>query len=149
MRVDIVIGGCPVVTIDRPEIDDSRGFHIHSRAKVCPKCLEVWALMRTEKGGPFGIESQFCEGCRQGLDGEVVPGSLLDDRVSWTVDWDLIRYLPVALLQREFELHVRAIQEDSPYECTNPEPLLDTLFGPGSSEAILGAEPSGWSECPP
>jgi hypothetical protein len=143
MKVAILIVNGWKGEIDRPEIDSARGFYIHSRAKVCPVCLEVWALIRTEKGGPFGIESQFCAGCRQGFDGEVVPGSLLDDRVSWTVDWDLVRYLPMALLQREFDLHVRAIQEDSHEQSFDlgigiAKPFLEGGPNPGHYH---GAEP--------
>lgn len=102
--------------IERPPIDEARGgFHIGSRAKVCPHCLELWAYMKAESDPIFGIESQSCSSCsREYLLG--VPGSLLDDRLSWTVDWDLIRYLPERLLRREFELHVKAFMKEDSHE---------------------------------
>lgn len=104
--------------IERPERDEARGgFWIGSRAKVCPSCLSIWALMQTERDPVYGVDSQFCEVCRvEYCNG--VPGSLLDDRQSWTVDWDLIRYLPEPLLRREFELHVRMIERETRNECT-------------------------------
>lgn len=98
--------------IDRPEVDESRGFHISSIAKVCPKCLRMWAIL--DIGGTYSIQGQFCQRCSFTYDlYGAVPGSLLDDYSSQTVDWDLIRYLPEELLKREFDLHVRTLGIDS------------------------------------
>lgn len=141
MKVCIVIKDVFVGEIDRPPIDSARGgFHIISRAKVCPACLDVWAIMQTENDrNVYGIESQFCAGCRTEYS-LGVPGSLLDDRMSWTVDWDLIDYLPEVLLKREFELHVRMIEKDSQNERNSTS--RDASNSPGA--AIVAS----WSECP-
>jgi hypothetical protein len=93
--------------IERPEVDSYRGFFLHSRAKVCPLCLTIWARIEREGEQVYGIEPQSCEYCN-GLDNPgIVPGSLLDDRISWTIDMDLLDYLPAELIQREYYLHLK------------------------------------------
>lgn len=122
--------------IDRPEQDTARGgFWIFSRAKVCPHCLQVWATLTTEKGAPYGIECQPCLICSSSF-GNGVPGSLIDDRVSHTVDWDLIRYLPVELLQREFDLHIRMIEKDSENERSFDSTTAVYSPGAGAFDAL-------------
>ena len=122
--------------ITRPEQDSYRGFWIHSRAKVCPHCLQIWATRTTEKGGPWSIEGQSCAECNESH--YCVAGSLLEDRSSQTFDLDLIRYLPLELQQREFDLHVRALQKDS----QNEQPPTDFSAGIGIAQPFVEGGPN-------
>lgn len=100
----------------RPEID-SRGFHIGSMAKCCPCCLTVWAIITNvleDESGPHiqgwhAVGGQLCARCgRQHRHlFERVPGSLLEEPLVnfQQLDWDILNYLPPALLRREFDLH--------------------------------------------
>jgi hypothetical protein len=118
----IILNDGPAVQIVRPDAD-SRGWPPYSRAKVCPMCLDVWAIIRKEGSGEaFSVEGQCCSRCHT-HDPSVVPGSLLDLRASQTVDWDLIDFLPPALKQREFDLHVAHFkrQENSHHDRTETE----------------------------
>lgn len=127
MKVYIFIGATLAWEIERPEVDDFRGFRVHSRAKICPWCLKIWARMLAGTP-PYGVEMQSCEDCN-GKDGEnIVPGSLLDDRVSWTLDLDLLKYLPPELIEREYKLHMRHYEQSTANSPSSPR----TLAPPGS-----------------
>lgn len=102
---------------ERPETD-SRGFVINSSAKYCPLCLAGWAHMTAVIDGPrmkgnHCVTGQICARCGRveqqlgKLIGDRVSGSLLEEPQTncQTLDWDLLDYLPLALLLREFNLH--------------------------------------------
>src|SRR5215467_2501506 len=126
----ICLGSGLLFHIQRPELD-SRGFPPFSRAKLCPQCLEVWAIIKKDESNEaFAIESQRCAGCPPQFFSEPIPGSLIEDRTTLDLDLDLIDYLPDELKQREFDLLVRTLElDDERYQ-------QRTLPSPGS-------------ECPP
>src|SRR5579864_3349462 len=105
-------------TINRPEVD-SRGFILHSRAKVCPWCLTIWARIEREDDSVYAIESQSCEQCWGPSYPMVVPGSLLDNRVNWTEDMDLLAHLPPDLVEREYRLHIKYFERHQANEQSN------------------------------
>lgn len=86
-----------------------------SLAFVCPFCLYVWAAIKCEKPWQpiFDIEHASCEDCNVTNYGTEIPGSLLSRSLfqnGW--DDDLLFYLPLPLLKRELELHLRIYDRD-------------------------------------
>lgn len=104
----------------RPDID-SRGWRPHSRYKVCPVCLLHWCTITVGKGPPYSVEGQNCTMCpslNPSIYGVPIPGSLLEDIGSQTVDWDLLDFLPLDLVRRELLLTIEAFTRD--YRSNNP-----------------------------
>lgn len=91
--------------------DDSQ-FLVHSSAKICPFCLKVWAVVSVPDFPRFSIDEVPClshppKALRGYGD---FPGSLLDDCGTQRVQWGMIEILPTELLQREFDLHLKAVK---------------------------------------
>jgi hypothetical protein len=142
----VLLSGQPAVQIVRPDAD-SRGWPPYSRAKVCPVCLDVWAIIRKDGSQEaFSVEGHCCAGCKSQLP-SVVPGSLLDLQASQTVDWDLIDYLPPALKQREFDLHVKHL-ENSPHgqQAESEYSVVGGPVPPAGSECPSGGAGGHWED---
>lgn len=116
---------------ERPEID-SRGFTIGSWAKFCRLCLGGWAHMTAVLPGPrmkgdHCVRGQLCARCGAQTPPSIqpcVPGSLLEEPQSnfQSIDWDLLSYLPRALLLREFYLHDQFLTRQDPSYGNTAEP---------------------------
>jgi hypothetical protein len=97
-----------------PEKFPDSGFTVYSFAKVCPKCLRVWAIAQQPETG-FSIEGAWCRNCGNLIDHRIlphyarVPGSLLDSCATQRVEWALLEFLPEPLLQREFMIHLKVL----------------------------------------
>lgn len=88
---------------------DSSGFHLYSSLKVCPVCDRIWAKMKIE-GQPTLVHSVPCAQCAWDcIHREGVPGSLLECGTQNRLDESLLEALPRALLEREFELTLKAL----------------------------------------
>src|SRR6266404_8913280 len=93
--------------------DQLSGFFHDSIAKVCPWCLKTWAIIQ-HKSKQFSVQPTCCLSCWTPDRGKSAPswspvaGSLLDDCGRMGVQWELLDYLPKALLTREFFLHLKA-----------------------------------------
>lgn len=95
-----------------PERYPQNGFFVYSWAKVCPKCLKLWAV-GMQPGSGYSVQGQWCIRCWEAHRPRYlphyakVPGSLLDDCSSQRVEWALLEFLPEPLIQREFSLHLK------------------------------------------
>lgn len=95
-----------------PDHYPANGFAVNSFAKVCPKCLRVWAIAQ-QPGSGFSIEAAWCRTCGNLIDHRIlphyakVPGSLLDTCANQRVEWALLEFLPEPLIQRELMIHLK------------------------------------------
>lgn len=133
---------------ERPEVD-RRGFAIGSSAKYCPLCLRGWVHMTCvhNEGTPsikldgyHSVAGQVCPRCaRQAYyRPDCVPGSLLEEPQTncQTVDDDLLDYLPLDLLRREFDLHYEFLYASNtvrPSTIPSQEPSRNAAEQPNSS----------------
>jgi hypothetical protein len=101
------------------EVDDTHWVHrdhayadqshvAHSQLLVCPRCCTPWAKLRFDDDDLCWPMSQFCEHCPLRDDWHPVPGSLLVEEGWGVVDDSLLQALPLSLLKREFDLHLKA-----------------------------------------
>jgi hypothetical protein len=95
------------------------GWPVYSQAFICPVCLELWAIVGDK---PYQLAAIPCENHPLASHPILspVPGSILDNSTfAGDFDQDLARALPNQLLEREFNLHVAAL-ELIPDERPNP-----------------------------
>jgi hypothetical protein len=100
---------------DRSTIYGSPDF-----AKVCPVCLDIWAIFETNRCEVHRVVPSVCELCAlpavewnlvdYTLD--PVPGSLISrpDRPGVPIDWHFFEEMPEALVKRECTLTLAAIR---------------------------------------
>lgn len=91
-------------TFDRP-----LRLYYNDCLKVCPVCCRIWAKL-SAGGRIHCVDEVCCSSCYANEYFSQVPGSLITC-TSWkTIDYDLLNYLPRALLIRELELTIKATQ---------------------------------------
>ena len=79
-----------------------------SHILVCPACTRVWALLQF-LDEPFAWpRAAFCGCVHHADEWHPVPGSLLCEEGYGTIDDSLLSALPDSLIQREFQLHLKA-----------------------------------------
>lgn len=79
-----------------------------SHMLVCPKCRQTWAWLKFVDDTLCWPQGQFCKDCGATDYWHPVPGSLLVEEGYGVIDESLLDKLPLELLQREFELHIKA-----------------------------------------
>lgn len=89
-------------------------------AKVCPVCLDIWAILETPQTRGYRIVPSVCELCTPPLEMwnlvdytlDPVPGSLISrpDRHGVSIDWHLFDQLPETLVRREATLTLAVIK---------------------------------------
>lgn len=79
-----------------------------SHTLFCPRCCQIWAILKFPDDECVWPVPQFCENC-QPEEGtwQPVPGSLLAEEGYGVIDESLLVALPPDLLRREFTLHLR------------------------------------------
>lgn len=92
------------------------GYPVYSRCFVCPFCVRVWANI--SKGDslaaatqdwhrPEGVPCELCESVEHHI-----AGSILEYSITFNgLDLDLLDALPEPLLRREFELTLKAFEQ--------------------------------------
>jgi hypothetical protein len=100
---------------DRSMIYGSADF-----AKVCPICLDIWAIFETNRCEVHRVVPSVCELCalpkvEWGLVDytlDPVPGSLISrpDRPGVPIDWHLFDLLPDVLVRRELVLTLAVVR---------------------------------------
>jgi hypothetical protein len=89
------------------------GYILHSILLVCPRCHKAWAKILIDGDWEAWPVATSCYPCNwQGNDpgGTHVPGSVLrSTSTNELTDWTLLEALPIELLKRELELHLKAL----------------------------------------
>lgn len=94
------------------------GYPVYSSLLVCPVCCTIWAKLTMENDTkahrPQAAVCQSCFPTREAWDGSW-PGSILQNDLISTSGWDqeLLKAMPLELLQREFELTLKVIENDT------------------------------------
>jgi hypothetical protein len=113
--------------------------HSHSASSymlVCPICNTIWAKHIMADQSLVWPYAQFCECCDVYADRlRPVPGSLLIQHGLDTIDESLLEALPTDLLIREYDLHIKALDNG------NLEPR--DFSAPRSERADRGADGNG------
>lgn len=81
-----------------------------NRLKVCPTCCTLWCRLTGLPNHPYAVDAVACKLCITNCHFSQVPGSLLACSSAYLDDIDLLNYLPRELLEREFHLTLRAIE---------------------------------------
>lgn len=142
--VAIVEGGVVkhYASFDRPAPNEGGDFSF-ARALVCPQCLLLWCTIKdlTEQH-EFHIIAEPCEQCSRGGGYNSVPGSVLKAG-DHSLDYELLNLLPLAMVKREFDLHIKAIGNECDYFLGPYERL--TIYCSDSSGPV---PPSGSERSP-
>jgi hypothetical protein len=111
---------------------------IHSAIYICPTCEDIWARIRVSgmwDAWSLGMPCERCPSTRR----QRIPGSILRN-VAYAgypdldeADIQLMRALPAELLAREFDLHIKALEQDY-------GPTVRNAAGENSSRS-LAADP--------
>jgi hypothetical protein len=114
------------VSINRPEF--YCGWPVNDLAFICPECLDVWATIEAEGDRPYQIQVISCENhLSTHWILNPIPGSILDNSMfSNGPDWDLLAALPIELLRREYNLHIKQFER---YQ--NEQSSTETSRSPG------------------
>ena len=87
------------------------GYILHSVLLVCPRCHKTWAKILIDgdwEAWPVGASCQACDWQGNDPGGTHVPGSVLrSTSTNELTDWTLLEALPVELLKRELDLHMK------------------------------------------
>ena len=128
---------CHSWTVSRE--DHSNGYPVFSKILICPICLELWAKITLAGDHFWCAHSIPCVAHPSGFHRDLrpVPGSILDMASAPGIDEPLLSSLPVELLRREFNLHIKALNYERDY------PALDRLPGTRISGPALN---SGWDQ---
>lgn len=93
---------------------DGTGYHVaRSMALVCPTCGSRWAILRMENEEDTWPVAAFCTKHPKIREWQPVPGSILVEVGYGVIDEPLLAKLPLELLKREFELHLKAYGESN------------------------------------
>lgn len=84
-----------------------------SQLLVCPACHRCWAKLLLADEPLAWPRAAFCAMCGQSDMLRPVPGSLLLEEGLGAIDESLLDALPQPLLEREFKLHEKAIDNGS------------------------------------
>lgn len=121
IRMRLSLLNCSVHVFDRREQCDGAIFPPDIWAKVCPLCLQPWAVLDRPiaASGPdsrcYSIHPVPCRNCMPETPWywvNNIAGSLLYNGSSQQTDWDLLEDLPPELLIREFKIHVKDRMND-------------------------------------
>lgn len=89
----------------------SLGYRIGSVCFICPICRQKWGEINAAGEHLFVPEMVSCPICKWTDEFHPVFGSLLvNSQFSEEVDWDLLNYLPLDLLWREFDLTMESLK---------------------------------------
>jgi hypothetical protein len=99
-----------------------KGFPVYSGAFICPVCLHRWAELAVEGEFLWELRAVHCIEHTAGLHPDInpVPGSIIDNFTTGGYDGGLLDILPDALVQREFELHLRAYEVIASCQMNHP-----------------------------
>lgn len=90
----------------------TEGYPAYSRVMFCPVCLTLWAKLTIEGHRIYAPEMVSCTACDWKSDEHPVPGSLIDyDLTVSGIDVELLYTLPQDLLEREFQLTLKAAEK--------------------------------------
>src|SRR5208282_1061385 len=128
-QISILNASCcwEVFEVERPEV--LRGYLVQSSVRYCPDCRRIWATI--ECGGFSEAHTVNCELCARYCHPDLlpVPGSILDTpRLSDGFDDGLLKVLPERLLEREYQLHIKAALNGN-FDNLSLEPPIEPTFG--------------------
>lgn len=104
----------------------TEGYPAYSRVMFCPVCLNIWAKLTIEGQRIYTPQMVSCTACDWKSDLSPVPGSLIDyDIPASGIDVELLYTLPKDLLEREFQLTIKAAEKWSVSHETGSDRLSD------------------------
>ena len=87
------------------------GYILRSRLLVCPRCRSTWATVLVEGDLDAFATTASCYPCNWSNELFNVPGSILwSTETNELTDWTLLEALPMELVKRELELHLKAYE---------------------------------------
>ena len=103
-------GGAKTFYVHRQHSFGGEGHVAYSQLLVCPMCTHIWATLKFVDEELCWPVAQFCELChpREKFSLHPVAGSLLVEEGYGVIDDSLLAALPPELVEREFNLHLRA-----------------------------------------
>ena len=106
----ITLDGVGIFYVHREHSFGGEGHVAHSQVLVCPMCHHNWATLKFVDEPLCWPAAQFCELCHihERFDLHPVAGSLLVEEGFGVIDDSLLAALPPALVEREFNLHLKA-----------------------------------------
>jgi hypothetical protein len=85
------------------------GYILRSRLLVCPRCRSTWATVLVEGDLDAFPVTAGCYPCNWSNELFNIPGSILwSTETNELTDWTLLEALPMELVKRELELHLKA-----------------------------------------
>ena len=87
------------------------GYILRSRLLVCPRCRATWATVLVEGDLDAFPVTAGCYPCNWSNALFTVPGSILwSTETNELTDWTLLEALPMELVKRELELHLKVYE---------------------------------------
>jgi hypothetical protein len=88
------------------------GYLLRSRLLVCPRCRSTWATVLVEGDLDAFPVTAGCYPCNWSNELFNVPGSILwSTETNELTDWTLLEALPMELVKRELELHLKVFDK--------------------------------------